>query len=543
MRLAYLAIVAAGVLSACDGGGGSSTPPAVAPPAPPPPPTGGSVTISGTITYDFVPFNANRIGLNYGAITQRPARGVVVEAADSAGAVVATTETDSAGAYALTLGSGLDLRIQARAQLRRTQLGTWDIAVRDNTAGNAAYLLVGAVANTGGADSSRSLNAPSGWGGAGYTGVRAAAPFAILDSIYDGLIAISGVVPGANFPALQVFWSVNNRAADGSIANGEIGSTSFTRVAGVPTILVLGAENADTDEYDAPVIVHELGHYVEDAFARSDSIGGPHSLADRLDTRVAMSEGWSNAFSSAVRNDPFYRDSSGPQQSQGFAVNLEGNTGANLGHFSERSVQSISFDVFDAAADGADTIAGGFGALYSGLASPAYANNTAPTAIYSYQDSLRALVSGAGLDLLLDAQSIFGRTAVATGETNDGGIATSLPVFRPVVIGAPAIQICSVDDAGTYNKLGNRTLIRLSVPTTQALTFRMTRVSGATGRDPDFIVFQRGVEVAAAETPPAETEVLTQTLAAGDYFIDAYDFFNVNDAGPSGDACYDFSVL
>ena len=74
---------------------------------------------------------------------------------------------------------------------------------------------------------------------------------------------------------------------------------------------MLGKENVDTDEYDASVIAHEWGHYYQSAFSRDDSPGGAHSGGDRLDRRVAFSEGWGNAWSGIALARSNYTDSSG----------------------------------------------------------------------------------------------------------------------------------------------------------------------------------------------------------------------------------------
>lgn len=535
------------LLAACSGSGSSGpgpAPPPPTPPPPPPPPPSGSVTISGAITYDFVPLNPSTNGLNYAATTQRPARNVVVEAANSSGTVLTSGLTDAAGAYSLSVPAGTVLRIQARSRMQGPS-GLFDFTVRDNTSGNAVYLLTGGLLDSGGANSTRNLNAPSGWGGASYTGTRAAAPFALLDTILTSIEAVNAVAPGTSFETAQVFWSVNNRSASGSVANGEIGSTSFTRISGVPTILVLGNANNDTDEYDQHVIAHEFGHYVEDTQSRNDSIGGPHSLSQRLDPRLAFSEGWSNAFSGIVLGDPVYRDSSGAGQSTGFRFSVESNTFSASGWYGEGSVHSIVYDVFDSAPDGADAISAGFGPVYRARLNPAIIRNgTAPTTIFSYIEALKAEagVSAAAVDALRLAQNINGAGVDGAGETNDGGIPTSLPVLRPLTIGAPPIVICSVDDAGTENKLGNRTLMSMPVGSSRSVSLAMTRISGATGRDPDFIVSLRGVDIARALSTVAEMETRTVSLSAGDHVVEGYDDRNISDAGPSGDACYNFSA-
>src|SRR5690606_27529101 len=115
-------------------------------------------------------------------------------------------------------------------------------------------------------------------------------------------------------PPLELRWSPKNKTAYGDASLGEIGTTYY----GGDAIYILGDENNDTDEYDRHVILHEWGHYVEMAFSRSDSIGGDHGYSDKLDMRVALSEGFANAFSAMMLDDPSYRDTSGAQQAAGF---------------------------------------------------------------------------------------------------------------------------------------------------------------------------------------------------------------------------------
>lgn len=531
------------LIAAC--GGGSSRPPVQPPPPPPPPPPPSMVAISGTVSFQSVPLNPATSGLNYSATTNRPARGVVVEARDGGGALLGSSVTTNAGGYSISVPSNTQMRIEAKAQMLQSSGASWNITARDNVNGNALYVLAGGLASSGAANSTRDLLAPSGWGGASYTSTRAAAPFAILDTIYSAVTQISAISPSISLPALQVFWSTQNRATDGDITLGEIGSTSFTRVGGLPTILVQGDANNDTDEYDGHVIAHEFGHYIQDALSRDDSIGGAHSTTDRLDPRVAFSEGFGNAYSAFVRGDPVYRDSSGPQQASGFSFNVESNTPAQRGWFNESSAHSIINDIIDAPADGVDVIAAGFGPVLSTLSAPAFVNGTSATTIYSFTDALRSAagINGADLDALMNGQLITGRTPFGTGETNNGAIATALPVYQTLVVGAPAINICSVDDAGTGNKLGNRVFMRMTLAAPQTVQLAMTRTSGPAGRDPDFFVYLRGAIVGVGGSAAVDSETITLPLGAGEYVIVAYDFLNTDDTGPSGDVCFDFSAL
>jgi len=334
---------------------------------------------------------------------------------------------------------------------------------------------------------------------------------------------------------------------------GELRSTAFTFVENVPTIVVLGDVGTDSDEFDEHVIAHEFGHYFQRTLSRDDSIGGSHSLSSRLDARVAFSEGWGNALSAIVTGDPLYVDS-GFGNNEGFAFNIERNdigqiVEANFGipgegWFNESSVQSILYDIFDTNSDGADQISAGFEALQNTFTNPAFTNTAAATSIFSFTQALRdEPISEADLDRLLESQSIFGRGDFAQGETNDGGIPGSLPIFPRVIEGTP-LTICSIDDAGTFNRIGNRNLLAFDVPNARNYQLTMRRVSGATNRDPDFAIFERGSFVTIANGPDADVEVINLNLSSGSLIIDAYDFNNLdrNEQSVAGDACFEFTI-
>ncbi len=536
------ALVASG-LAACSGGGGSSASPAAAPASSPPPAvTTGNVSISGKITFDHVPHNASAVGLDYNNITSEPARGVIVEAAGSTGTVLASTTTDSSGDYSLSVPVNTEVRIRARARMQQTSGAQWDVRVVDNTSNDALYILSGDLSSSGAANSVRNLNAPSGWGGSSYTGARAAAPFAILDSIYIAMTGVATVDPDVVFPELQVYWSTQNNSADGNVDDGDLGSSFYTRFDGISTIALLGSENNDTEEYDEHVIVHEFGHFLEDRLSRSDSIGGPHSITDRLDPRVAFGEGFGSAVAGILLQNPIYRDTLGTSQSSGFAFSTERNNVTPAGWFNERSIISILYDIADPIDDGVDVISAGFGPMYNVLISSDYRNSPEPTTIFLFIDELRrqTTLPDADITALVAAQSISGTGPQGVGETNDGGIPTTLPVVKTVAVGGTPVEICSLDNEGDTNKHGNRNLVRFSLPTPATVTMSMTKTSGPVSTDPDFLVFRNGGFVATAGSGNDNSETLTRTLNAGEYLVDAYEFNVVEGTGT--DACFNFAV-
>lgn len=530
-------------LTAC-GGGSSPTPASVAPtvptvPTPAPAPT--NITISGVATFDRVPLNAaNGSGLNYNNISQDPIRGAIVELVDSGGTVLETDTTSTTGAYSFVVASGTSVRVRVKAQmLRTTGASEIDLSVVDNTSSNALYTLQGSLTDASATTATRNLNASSGWGGTSYTSARAAAPFALLDTLYDATQAFITVDSNIDFPKLNIFWSPQNRSASGDVTQGEIGTSSFTTIGGVPTILILGDDDADTDEYDESVITHEFGHYFERAFSRSGSIGGSHSLNNRLDMRVAFSEGFGNALAGFIDN-PRYRDSFGTDQGQDFGFELEANSYAQPGWYSEGSIQSILYDIMDANADAVDVVNGGLGPIYRTLISADYINTNTATSIFSFDAALKAegTVQASALDALLSAQNIVGRGANGAGETNDGNIPSVLPVYKTLAIGGGAIQVCSVDNAGEYNKLGNRAFLTMNVPTARSVTLTANAVDGAGTSDPDIVIYQRDSRIATALSAVNNSETSTRNYSAGDYIIVVFDDANSSPDGTGIDKCF-----
>ena len=298
LRLTILLLFVA-ALAGC-GGSGSDAAPAPVP---------GAVTVSGQVTFDKVPAVAGQ-GLVYAQTVAVPARGVTVELLQ-ANTVTASTTTDAAGHYSFgNVEQSTDVSLRVRAEMLRVGSPSWNFRVVDNVNGEALYTLAGAVFNTGNANVTRNLHAASGWTGNAYTQTRSAAPFAILDVVYDAVQLVLSATPSTAFPALRFHWSPSNVPVEGT-APGEIGTSRFIAGRG---ILLLGAADQDTDEYDRHVVAHELGHYLEHRFSRSDSVGGPHALTDHLDMRVAFSEAWSSVFSAMATGESVYVDTHGARQ-------------------------------------------------------------------------------------------------------------------------------------------------------------------------------------------------------------------------------------
>ncbi len=575
-RLATLSYVAS-LLVACGGGGGGASPPPPLPPPPPPPPPA-SVTMTGVLSYQFPPANNNCSGLNFNAVQTRPIREATVQLLNAAGnAVIATAVSGVDGSYSFTVDSATNYILRVRAEIKNTR---WDVEVRNNVDPAATlpltqrpiYVLDNSFNSGVQPDLQLNLTAATGWNGSGFTGTRSAAPFSILDAIYSAISLVANEQPTAVFPPLDAYWSPDNTSGSSATRNidtGDIGTSFYSN----NQLFLLGKEGVDIEEFDDHVIVHEWGHYFEDNFSRSDSIGGEHGLGNQLDKRVAFGEGFATALAGIVLNDPQYCDAlwSGNTLS-GFGFNIENGNPGVAGWFNEISVLKFVYDLWDTQVDGADTVDIGFGPIFNVMAGP-QATTPAFTSIFSFATYLKQQGTGqnAAIDLLLQEQDInaVGVDIYATNETNDGPGAPNdvLPVYTNLTLGVTE-TICanSQFDAGkSGNKLSEHRYLRLDLALPAQVTFQMTTLNPPSvpsvgfncetapdddpenhqHSDPDFLVWRDGqLEVLGFSCDPNE-EVIAGTLAVGTYVIDMNEFRHEDEETPGGfpeRVCFDFTA-
>ncbi|MEX2122713.1 MAG: hypothetical protein WD795_02390 [Woeseia sp.] len=568
--LRSLLLLCATSLAACGGGGGGG---------------GGSgpVTISGKARYQRPPPVANCNGLNFDAIAPVPIRQATIQAIDAGtDAVLDEGRTDDNGDYALTVDPDTSVFLRVRAELKRTGSPSWDVDVRDNVTDAAnpvalaqrpLYVLDGSAFNSGSVALTRDITATTGWGGMSYTATRAAAPFAVLDTVYDGMLLVLAENPEASFEPLDVFWSVNNTATLGEpqdIDAGELG-TSFYRSDN--KLFLLGMDGVDTEEFDDHVIVHEWGHYFEDTMSRSDSIGGTHAIGDRLDMRVAFGEGFATAFSGMALDSPAYCDTLWDGgQLRGFGIDIEGQAAGTPGWFNEISIMKLIYDLWDTDVDNADTDSIGFGPVHD-VMTAAQTDTAAFTSIFSFAQALKQENPAAVpfIDTLLQAEGIeaAGINAYGDGETNDGepGALDVLPVYTEVIPDGSPINICSnsqFDPDADGNKLSEHRFLRMTIDIAAQYTFNIVTTTPMPApddpdddrdqSDPDILIALNGqVQNASVGgdlegfSGDANEEIFTtaNVLAAGDYAMALVEFRYQDEESPANypaQTCFDVSI-
>ncbi|WP_086931132.1 carboxypeptidase-like regulatory domain-containing protein [Agarilytica rhodophyticola] len=564
MRLSAIVVfLFVGILTGCGGGAGrdSSSTLVVPPdtvsetdptPAPTPTPTilpapdpTTAVTISGSVTYDRVPQQENG-ALDYDAIVQLPVRGATVQLLNSEGEVVSAGITDNEGSYSLLSSPEIDIRVSVSAQLLQEDGPLWNVRVVDNTELGALYAHQGELINSGASDSTRNLHAASGWTGSGYGEERVAAPFAILDSVYESLQLLLNLDANIDFGELELNWSPNNTTDDGDFAIGEIGATQYID----GTIFILGQENQNTDEYDSTVIQYEVMHYMQDNLIRSDISNAPVPFDGQHDMRVAFGEGLALALAVMSSGSDLFRDSYGDQQSMGTSFSLENQNAVRPGWYSINSVAEIIFDIVDADTTDDDDLDLGVEAIFQALNSEIYNLSQARTSIFLFTEALKSELSDSQLQALeniLRSHDIFGTDEFGSGEINDGDFADALPLYNELGVGE-SINVCGDAIGGLEFGFGVRRLVLLNAVPEGTYSLELTKTFGNKDSDPDVLIFSGSESFHSQELSSTEVDrefgEITISSSSDSYLLEIIDFTNVfAESSDVGLSCFDVSLF
>ena len=557
------------------------------------------VTITGKLFYEFVPpivRGSQCDGLNFDSTVERPIRQATVQLLDADDNVLATTPAGDDGSYSFSgIGAGIDVRLRVRAELKSAGLATWEVYIRDNVDDpenplplkeRPVYVVQWQLFDTGIADiSNANFTARTGWSGSAYTGVRAAAPFAILNAIYSAMELIVAVDSVASFERLDAFWSVNNKKVpdNQNIDIGEL-TTAFYR-SDLDALFLFGDESTETDEFDDHLVLHEWTHHFDDTISRSDSIGGSHFLGESLDLRLAFGEGFAHALAAIALAEPQYCDTGALPGGEGsFGFNTETNDSGLQGWFNELSVATFIYDLWDTDSDnGADTGSIGFGPIYNTMAGP---QKTTPafTTIFSFAAELRATPTLSDADrAFIDAQlnrenidtpgvDIWGdsQTTTPSGAANDGRDLT--PIYTEISTDGSFANVCINNDymvEGDVNKISDWRYLRFEILDLAAGRWKITAQANPVPpptedepieptpeepnpeqprdrSDPDLYIWKDGIFVTSGRSAADDVEVIDSTFEAGIYVIEMQEWRH-EDEGAASDfppqVCFDLSMV
>jgi hypothetical protein len=285
--------------------------------------------VYGVVRYeDRPPLTSGALG----AITTQVSRSATVTVVeDAGGAVLATALTSDDGSYTLryTAATGAMVHIMVVAQ---STVPARPIRVQ------------------------RASNQLHGFGGPSFA-AAASTRQDILVTDASGTSEAFNVLDQGVFAMDTIRNAMGNPTPTMLTARWARGSTNGTYYSN-RTIFLLGASD-DDDGYDDTVILHEIGHFVEDTEGRSDSPGGGHD-GSPTDPTLAWSEGFSTYFNMAVRGEPHYMDSnSGGGWGYNADTSLTRAMLAGIGQdVSEDMVSEILWDIGDGGAGDDDPQSG-----------------------------------------------------------------------------------------------------------------------------------------------------------------------------------------
>ena len=390
--------------------------------------------------------------LDFSSPERRPVRYARIELLDEDGVRLESGNTDGEGQYRLEIPTGVGpVRVRVYSESVEVAGESAPISVRDNTEGGAVYAVESDPVERQSLEVD--IEIPTGYDEEGeQTGAsRPSAPFACLDGVLTGYrYMLAGGVDSSTLPLCVVNWSQRNRPESGEVSQGQIQTSNFSF--SLNELFILGFREADTDEFDWHIMIHELGHWIQANRFRYDRVGGSHAAGESKDPRLAFAEGFGNAFGGLALDDPIYKDTATPS---GFSYSLECN-GTFPGWFSETSIEAILYDLFDPVrSEGGDSAFDdrlSFGATKFVAARDFQKSSSALTTIFSFLHGLVGTELAenelVGLTSLLQRESptpthgINSLNEFAVGETHDGGL-YPLPVYTDLsgVIGAAPLPV------------------------------------------------------------------------------------------------------
>jgi hypothetical protein len=251
--------------------------------------------------------------------TGLPVKYAEVRVLDSSGTVVQCGQTDSSG-HLMALDGISALKISNTAGTYTVQVNSRSNHTFPAAGGKAAYKLYASVKKDIYSNEFYTISATVTSTGSGTVNTTLTAyakesqsaeitggAFNIYNDILTAYIYVGNHTGTTDVsclnPKLDVYWKAGFNPAQYMYPSADpstLSTVSFY-VRGDSQLYINGGvqgnvSTQDTDHFDDTVIIHELGHHVEDVCGKMDSPGGTHYGLYRIDPRFAWSEGWGNFF-------------------------------------------------------------------------------------------------------------------------------------------------------------------------------------------------------------------------------------------------------
>lgn len=298
-----------------------------------------SGTVSGQILYEDKVYDS---GGFTGETRTLPARYVEVKVIVVGVEEEVTTLTDSSGNYSATIS---DTGAQfVYIEVRTYNDGSYPIKVKNSNDQIYKLKTEPEFGDTGGEISI----------GMTITGDNAAA-FNIFDVAvwcYQFIESLDSPLPSP-LPEVNICWETGVDPEEGTAYNPS------------ENVIYLKGGSSDPDEWDDDVILHELGHWMEWNWGKSDTPGGDHTLTGQYDPRLTWSEGLATYWSCAVRQyagetlypEPwYYVDNLIYPYYSAFEIETPSYPSLAIMATNELAVAAVLWDITDSNVDGVDNL-------------------------------------------------------------------------------------------------------------------------------------------------------------------------------------------
>jgi len=190
-----------------------------------------------------------------------------------------------------------------------------------------------------------------------------------------------------------------------------------------------------------------------------------------------------------------------------------------------------------------DTLALGFNRIFDAITSENYLGFDGFATVYSLAQALSDLnpTLANRISDSLDFYNIHGRGYWGEGESNDGGIAHSLPIYRNTTLGTMT-ELCSGATLQGANGLGARSFARIDLPRDGEYTFSIERDGGNAGGNPQAWLSSQGGLYWIAQSSARNSEHFSLLLRAGTYVVELFDDLLLSQGAPGSTACYQLTV-
>ncbi len=270
------------------------------------------IPITGHADYFYRPTNisgaSSTQGL-YGDPVSAFIRYAEVAISDSAGTVIQCGKTDNSGNFSLQIPKTVGSYTVSVFSRSATGSAEVNASVLEDIYSSSPYSITASFTVASG-NNSVAVGTLSAYARASQSAKIAGGAFFIFDNILYSNERIRTLIGDATFvaPKVQAYWKAGFNpysyfGSPNSLASFYVNTDRKLYILGG---LNGDVKNIDTDHFDASVIVHEYGHFLEDVYGRSESPGGSHNGNAMIDPRLAWSEGWANYLQAQLLNGRYF---------------------------------------------------------------------------------------------------------------------------------------------------------------------------------------------------------------------------------------------